>query len=90
MTLLRLALNDPSCELVRPSEWIRADPDLHGLRESPEFRSLVQELASRDFGPSMGPETAAGRQAEAADPWFARMLPTMADDSLAAQTQASG
>jgi hypothetical protein len=49
VTLLRLAVNDPSCELVHPSEWIQADPDLENLRRCKEFCHFVHELERRDF-----------------------------------------
>jgi len=50
ITLLRLAVNDPACELVHPSEWIDADPDLAALRRgNKEFEQFVRELKLRDF-----------------------------------------
>jgi hypothetical protein len=51
VTLLRLAVNDPACELVHPSEWIKADPDLEVLRKVKKFSHFVDELERRDFTP---------------------------------------
>lgn len=77
ITLLELAIGDQACELVRPSEWIAIDPDLHGLRskqESPdpdcrgEFERLVRAQARRDFAPAE--DNCIG------DPWFSVYLPS--------------
>jgi hypothetical protein len=65
--LLRLAVSDPDCDLVRPSEWIAMDPDLRSLRGFPSFDAFVREQARWDFAPS--PATTAG------DPWFRQRLP---------------
>jgi hypothetical protein len=65
--LLRLAVSDPDCDLVRPSEWIAMDPDLRSLRGFPSFDAFVREQARWDFAPS--PVTTAG------DPWFRQRLP---------------
>jgi hypothetical protein len=71
--LLRLAVSDPDCELVRPSEWIAMDPDLRALREVASFCEFVREQARWDFAPS--PDTGVG------DPWFRRHLPSAQADS---------
>ena len=65
--LLRLAVSDPECELVRPSEWIGMDPDLRSLRGFPSFDAFVREQACWDFAPSPG--------SSAGDPWFRQQLP---------------
>jgi hypothetical protein len=82
--LLRLAVSDQQCELVRPSEWIGIDPDLHGLRQHPnlalgllpnpeydgEFEKFLRAQAARDFDPA--------DCNEAGDPWFRSYLPRTA------------
>jgi hypothetical protein len=52
VTLLRLAVTDPACELDRPSEWIGADPSLATLRGMPVFDAFVRERAQLDFEPA--------------------------------------
>jgi hypothetical protein len=78
--LLRLAISNRKCELVRPSEWIGIDPDLHGLRTyrglSPElaeprpdgeFEDFLRAQAARDFDPADSNDVG--------DPWFRHYLP---------------
>lgn len=61
--LLQLAINNPACELERPSEWIGRDPDLRTLRGSAEFMKFVRNQAQEDFARSLpGPKSG--------DPWF--------------------
>ena len=73
VTLLRLAIADPDCELDRPSEWIGADPSLAALHGKPEpgrkavFDAFVYEQAHRDFDPA--PVN------HCRDPWFQALLP---------------
>ncbi len=67
VTLLRLAISDPECELDRPSEWIGADPSLGTLHWQPGFRAFVREQARRDFEP--------GPVDQCPDPWFQALLP---------------
>jgi hypothetical protein len=67
VTLLRLAIADPECELDRPSEWIGADPSLGTLHWQPEFDAFVREQARRDFDP--------GPVDQCRDPWFQAQLP---------------
>jgi hypothetical protein len=73
VTLLRLAIADPDCELDRPSEWIGADPSLAALYGKPEpgrktvFDAFVYEQAHRDFDPA--PVN------HCRDPWFQALLP---------------
>jgi hypothetical protein len=81
ITLLRLAINDPSCELAQRSEWIGVDPDLGTLHSSPEFTCFIQELAARDFTPPArrhrfaAMEFPANGQPEGLCSWFVRLLP---------------
>jgi hypothetical protein len=79
--LLRLAVSDPDCELVRPSEWIAMDPDLRSLRDNPSFDAFVQEQACWDFAPSPG--TSVG------DPWFRQHLPGSPDGGQALDVAAA-
>ena len=53
VALLRRAVDDPRCELVRPSEWIGKDPDLADVRHTRAFDRFVGELVERDFGPEV-------------------------------------
>ena len=68
VTLLRLAITDPACELDRPSEWIGVDPSLARLRRMPAFDAFVRQQAHQDFDPAEGnpPPDAS---------WFQRLLP---------------
>jgi hypothetical protein len=68
VTLLRLAITDPDCELDRPSEWISVDPSLARLRGIPAFDALVRQQAYQDFDPAEGypPPDAS---------WFQGLLP---------------
>lgn len=50
--LLRLAIDDPACDLERPSEWIAMDPDLRSLRKYKGFIDFIKEQAAKDFAPS--------------------------------------
>jgi hypothetical protein len=54
VTLLRLAITDPACELDRPSEWIGVDPSLARLRGIPAFDAFVRQQAHQDFDPAAG------------------------------------
>jgi hypothetical protein len=71
VTLLRLAIADPACELDRPSEWIGADPSLRTLHENDVFDAFVREQAQRDFEPDTDND-------ECRDPWFRALLPVSA------------
>ena len=53
LTLLRLAIEDPDCELDYPYEWINADPGLQELREnhSPTQKWLKELQASSVSSP---------------------------------------
>ena len=68
VTLLRLAITDPACELDRPSEWIGVDPSLARLRRMPAFDAFVRQQAHQDFDAAEGnpPPNAS---------WFQRLLP---------------
>ena len=68
VTLLRLAITDPACELDRPSEWIGVDPSLARLRRRPAFDAFVRQQAHQDFDAAEGnpPPNAS---------WFQRLLP---------------
>ena len=68
VTLLRLAITDPACELDRPSEWIGVDPSLARLRGTPAFDAFVRQQAHQDFDAAEGnpPPNAS---------WFQRLLP---------------
>ena len=70
VTLLRLAITDPSCELDRPSEWIGADPSLRALRHRDAFDAFVREQTHKDF--TAAPEN------RCPDEWFRNLLPTSA------------
>lgn len=65
--LLRLAIDDPACDLERPSEWIAMDPDLRSLRTDTGFRDFIREQAAKDFAPSSPNRIG--------DKWFRAQLP---------------
>jgi hypothetical protein len=65
--LLRLAIDDPACDLERPSEWIAMDPDLRSLRTYIGFSDFIKEQAAKDFAPS--------RPIHIGDKWFRAQLP---------------
>ena len=57
VTSLEFAINNPECEMDRPSEWIKSDPDLGCLRsrdgEFPEdFKKFLDMQEQRDYPPS--------------------------------------
>ena len=56
VTSLEFAINNPECEMERPSEWIASDPDFGCLRSrddhcSKEFRNFLGNLKQRDYPP---------------------------------------
>ncbi|MFF1717572.1 hypothetical protein [Streptomyces sviceus] len=63
--ILRHAVNDPACDLVRPSEWIQEDPDLQHLQSEPTspFSLFAKELAELDFGEGRSDGSARPRRA---------------------------
>ena len=71
--LLRLAIDDPACDLEYPSEWIAMDPDLRSLRDQPAFDEFVREQAAKDFAPSQPAEV--GDNVKVGDKWFRERLP---------------
>jgi len=47
---LKRAINDPDCELERPSDWISKDPDFCSLRSSSkDFQDFLCERRRRDY-----------------------------------------
>jgi hypothetical protein len=56
VTSLEFAINNPECEMDRPSEWINSDPDFVCLRStddhcSKEFTNFLADLKRRDYPP---------------------------------------
>jgi hypothetical protein len=56
VTSLEFAINNPECEMERPSEWIDSDPDFGCLRScddhsSEEFTNFLANLKRRDYPP---------------------------------------
>ena len=56
VTSLEFAINNPECEMERPSEWIASDPDFGCLRSpddhcSKEFGNFLANLKQRDYPP---------------------------------------
>lgn len=52
VTSLEFAINNPECEMERPSEWIASDPDFGCLRDcSEEFGNFLANLNQRDYPP---------------------------------------
>ena len=56
VTSLEFAINNPECEMERPSEWIASDPDFGCLHSSddhfsPEFRGFLDTQKQRDYPP---------------------------------------
>ena len=69
---LRLAIDDPACDLEHPSEWINRDPDLRSLRGQPVFGQFMTEQAAKDF--------AASRPVHVGGTWFREHLPLAEPD----------
>lgn len=46
---LKRAINDPDCELERPSDWISTDPDFGSLKSSKEFQDFLRDRILRDY-----------------------------------------
>jgi hypothetical protein len=46
---LRYAINNPDCELLRPSDWISRDPDFSCLNPSEEFNDFLGALERNDY-----------------------------------------
>ena len=66
---LDFALNNPECEMERPSEWIAHDPDFGFLRSrddqfSAEFRAFLNAQEGRGYPPPLStqPEAVAARR----------------------------
>jgi hypothetical protein len=58
---LTRAINDPQCELERPSDWISRDPDFSCLRcSSGEFKKFLDTQKHKDY-PAVIPEPAPHR-----------------------------
>ena len=52
VTSLEFAINNPECEMERPSEWIDSDPDFGCLRSfSTDFSDFLADLKQRDYPP---------------------------------------
>jgi hypothetical protein len=56
VTSLEFAINNPECEMERPSEWIASDPDFGCLRSpddqfSTDFRNFLAIQKQRDYPP---------------------------------------
>jgi hypothetical protein len=53
VTGLEFAINNPECEMERPSEWIDNDPDFDCLRsrghQFPEFKNFLDTQKRRDY-----------------------------------------
>jgi hypothetical protein len=46
---LQYAINNPYCELLRPSDWISQDPDFSCLKSSEEFNGFRCALERKDY-----------------------------------------
>jgi hypothetical protein len=56
VTSLEFAINNPECEMERPSEWINSDPDFGCLQDcddqfSTDFRNFLTAQKQRDYPP---------------------------------------
>jgi hypothetical protein len=56
VTSLEFAINNPECEMERPSEWIDSDPDFGCLKDcddqcSKDFRDFLDAQKQRDYLP---------------------------------------
>ena len=56
VTSLEFAINNPECEMERPSEWIASDPDFCCLRSrddqfATDFRNFLATQKQRDYPP---------------------------------------
>lgn len=71
--LLHHAVDDPRCELERPSERIAMDPDLRDLQKYDEFKKFVQRQAIRDFDIAPVDEMSNGGN----DSWFIELLQSL-------------
>jgi hypothetical protein len=57
VTSLEFAINNPECEMERPSEWIDSDPDFGCLQNcddqcSKDFRDFLHAQKQRDYPPT--------------------------------------
>jgi hypothetical protein len=60
---LEFALCNPECEMERPSEWIRHDPDFNLCREkSADFRAFLDDQRKRDYPAGEPPRRVSGSQ----------------------------
>jgi hypothetical protein len=73
-SLLR-AINNPDCEMQRPSLWISCDPDLCRVKSSEEFTSFCEDQKRKDYPTAFqcpahagGEEPAAGRDVSSSSP----------------------
>ncbi len=48
VTSLIRCVNDPHCEMGRPSDWIKKDPDFSSVRSSEPFKTFFDDLWERD------------------------------------------
>jgi len=88
VTSLEFALNNPECEMERPSEWISHDPDfgcLHAKEDqfSKEFRDFLAAQKRRDY-PSSPRNGVAGvvKSFNAAEGWGVIAAPEVPGDCL--------
>lgn len=65
--LLKLAIEEPSCDLEFPSETIAKDPDLRHMRQDNSFTNFIRERACQELEP--GPEM------PDKDDWYASLAP---------------
>jgi hypothetical protein len=49
VTSLRWVVEDPNCEIERPSEWIPHDPDFRGLADDRTFRAFLEDQERCDY-----------------------------------------
>lgn len=72
---LRRAINNPDCEMQRPSDWISNDPDFRCLKSAKEFKPFRDAQRSQDYPAALqcpahadGEELAAGRDVSRSSP----------------------
>jgi len=49
ITSLRRAINDRHCELERPWDWIKKDPDFSSVQSTDSFQKFLDELKEKDY-----------------------------------------
>ena len=68
VTSLEFAINNPECEMDRPSEWIASDPDFGCLHSPDDQCSKIQELPGRSEAARLSTHPRLSMERRAAQP----------------------